>query len=686
MPHVEEALLATNRPATSGGKQCSFYVSNFHLRCKQWHTDLPFPTLQIRNFVSERRRHRPRQPHPRDSRFSFRPQIWSSTTALATRRRNPPAVPRRQGGCNIRRRGGQKRYTLDANCAYYFGRSPDGRVDLQKIGLGEDGTAAEGRKLPESASRAPKLSIPVKILVDEEEPGRPGIWEQRLKRRVEAASAIFEKSFHVGFHVAAIGTWKSDNAITDFFDSLAEFEKKVDPSPGKIAIGFTSQWSMARGRIHMAGTRGPLHAHILVREGNPQINEAERLEFLVHELGHYLGAAHSPEPQSAMRPVLGDKRAGRSDFHINFDPVNALAIGMITEEMRRSNISKVSQLNYVTRRRLEQIYVELTRAMPEDPAGFQYAGLMRTNETPLALSTRQVLQQIVRAAVENRALPVTAIEGSKQPARREGDALTAYYVREAARAASSQPGELAAQAFLLGVAIGLDSSVVPPSIPGVAGLLRTVESPSERQIRLAVLGNPTMRGRLDLTQHFFSSAFLTAAGGGEPNAGAAPGCGLSKAQRPSGLSFKVIAADRAGSRFGRSLVDKRFTLQLLATSFEVASYMPEVDSLPDGISAKDLNSQYGAKTDPRFLKQLREIDQRVSASSRLSNRGIGLRPLVQAARSASSKSSRGAKGVHCPPRPPRRWPVKCGRCSPSLPSTIFWSASTPTAASSTRWN
>src|SRR4051794_24609129 len=80
---------------------------------------------------------------------------------------------------------GQKRYSLDSNCAYYFFRGPDGKVDLQKIGLGEDGTAAEGRKLPENASRAPKLSIPVKILVDEDERARPGVWEQRLKRRIE---------------------------------------------------------------------------------------------------------------------------------------------------------------------------------------------------------------------------------------------------------------------------------------------------------------------------------------------------------------------------------------------------------------------------------------------------------------------------------------------------------------------
>jgi hypothetical protein len=126
-----------------------------------------------------------------------------------------------------------------------------------------------------------------------------------------------------------------------------------------------------------------------------------------------------------------------------------------------------------------------------------------------------------------------------------------------------------------------------------------------------VLGDPTVRGRIDLIQHFFSSAYLTAASGGDATQAAALDAELIKAQRPSGLSFKVIAADRAGSRFGRSLADKRFTLQLLATTFEVASYMPEIDSLPDGISAKDLKLKFGTKTDPRFLKQLQEIDQRV---------------------------------------------------------------------------
>src|SRR3990172_8098785 len=50
--------------------------------------------------------------------------------------------------------GAPKRYALDANCAYYFGRTGAGGIDMQKIGLGEDAGTAQGRLLPGSASRA----------------------------------------------------------------------------------------------------------------------------------------------------------------------------------------------------------------------------------------------------------------------------------------------------------------------------------------------------------------------------------------------------------------------------------------------------------------------------------------------------------------------------------------------------
>jgi hypothetical protein len=59
------------------------------------------------------------------------------------------------------------------------------------------------------------------------------------------------------------------------------------------------------------------------------------LELLVHELGHFFGAAHSPETNSVMRPLLADKQANSTRFRIGFDPLNALAMNLVTEEMGR---------------------------------------------------------------------------------------------------------------------------------------------------------------------------------------------------------------------------------------------------------------------------------------------------------------------------------------------------------------
>jgi hypothetical protein len=222
-----------------------------------------------------------------------------------------------------------------------------------------------------------------------------------------------------------------------------------------------------------------------------------------------------------------------------------------------------------------------------------------------------VLQQIVRAAVENRALPAATGASSKQPARRQGDDLTDYLVREAARAAQSHASGVREQAFLLAIAIGLDDSGLLSQVPASANILRAIEAPSERTIRLAVLGNPTMRGRRDLSQHFLMSALLTMS----TNAEAAQAAGLMKeladAGGGSGFSFADLAADRAGSRFARDVLDKKVPMGMLGITFQVASFMPEVSGLPEQLSAKVLAEQFGSKDDPRFAKQLAEIDQRI---------------------------------------------------------------------------
>src|SRR5205085_2261216 len=124
--------------------------------------------------------------------------------------------------------------------------------------------------------------------------------------------------------IVAIETWHVDPRITDFEESLREFETNVRPQPAGIAVGFTSRFPVHAGKEKLGGTRSPLHPFILIREHGPGTSDRERLEVLVHELGHFLGAAHSPETNSVMRPNLADKQANRRDFHIMFDPVNAL--------------------------------------------------------------------------------------------------------------------------------------------------------------------------------------------------------------------------------------------------------------------------------------------------------------------------------------------------------------------------
>ena len=145
------------------------------------------------------------------------------------------------------------------------------------------------------------------ILADDAEPTVRAIWEKRLRSRLALASDIFERYCRVRFQVSAVDTWASDENIHDFGKSLAEFESRVRPGAGRLAIGFTGRYQWVPGESHVGGIRGPLHSHILIREALRQVSEPERLEVLVHELGHFLGAVHAPDNDSVMRPTLGDR-------------------------------------------------------------------------------------------------------------------------------------------------------------------------------------------------------------------------------------------------------------------------------------------------------------------------------------------------------------------------------------------
>ena len=231
-----------------------------------------------------------------------------------------PIVCEKSASITLRQPTGNVRFQLDANCAYFFGRTGRGVVSLEKIGLGGNGATWQGRRLPGETDAIG--SIGLTLAVDEEEPTKRRVWESRLRKRVARASDILEQTCRIRLDVTRTTTWKSNDQFTDFRQSLAEFEKKVIPLPGGVAVGFTSQYRVPKGRTHLGGTRGPLFPHILIREWSQHIGEPERLELLVHELGHHLGAAHSPELDSVMRPMLGDRQSVRAGFLIKFDPVN----------------------------------------------------------------------------------------------------------------------------------------------------------------------------------------------------------------------------------------------------------------------------------------------------------------------------------------------------------------------------
>ena len=212
--------------------------------------------------------------------------------------------------------------------------------------------------------------------MDEEEPAVRRVWEARLRKRLREASAVFEKHCHVKLEVVAVGTWESDNKVTTLSGLLRDFRQKVTPWPGRVAIGFTSQPFTGRENAHLGITTVPLQRHILVREKAIR-SEPERLEVLVHELGHFLGATHqSPETGSVMRPKLQDGHAIRADFRITFDPLNTLIMNLVAEGLRSRAVKGLWELSQATRERLGQVYASIEQEFPDDSLTGQYIRLL----------------------------------------------------------------------------------------------------------------------------------------------------------------------------------------------------------------------------------------------------------------------------------------------------------------------
>ncbi|MBI3838513.1 MAG: matrixin family metalloprotease [Planctomycetia bacterium] len=274
-------------------------------------------------------------------------------------------------------------YRLVPNGMYYFGESRGGQLDLQQIGFSGQDAARQVSLVPQRMSSAfddtPTRSpvvIPVKILFDEDQGTPIAAWERRIRSRFDEASRVFEKHCFVRFKIVAIESWHSDDAITGLDELLSEFERTVDPPPARLAIGFTGQYQARQQYLHLGGTRGPLHTHLLIREWVNHNSEAECLEVLIHELGHFLGAVHSPESNSVMRKMLGDRQAREVKFRIGFDPLNTLAMCLLSSELRARPLVRLADLQPTTQMELRKLYTELAGALPTDPAAVRYLRLL----------------------------------------------------------------------------------------------------------------------------------------------------------------------------------------------------------------------------------------------------------------------------------------------------------------------
>jgi len=531
-------------------------------------------------------------------------------------------------------RTGNTKLRLEPSNAYVL-------LQDEKTGVRMEGIAQPGDPLAEDTKPgeglAPKrvpYKYPVTLYVDDTDPRNEKFWQAALRQRFEEAAETVAKHSGIQFELKGFGTWNASPEAFEPTGMLADFEKKVRIRDGELAIGYTSRKVEDKPEIPFGACRGALSTHLLMREGRPK-NEAERVEALTHFLGQAAGAVLSPDPGSAMRAKIANGLAISAKYQVRFDPLNTLAMSLWAEELRKGPRLTLADVAPANKARLSRVYKALAAAMPDDKLATNYATEFdnamaavrpkvnpmagdppavvepaRSGRTPLQEATRQVLLGIVARADLNTRAPSVAAEG--ELVRLQGDRLTEAYIRAAADAAWTVEEQFRPDAFLMGLGIALDDAGLLRSDSVMESFVKAVESETEREKRLALLGQPTLRSRRDLCRRFAAAGAMTNLLGASAAQQGSVKVALAQAARPTGFSFPALAADLAGLEFAQQVKGRPELIAKWRGGVNISEALPAMDSLREGISPQRFERDFGDPSDPRFTRVLDEIRERIA--------------------------------------------------------------------------
>ncbi|HEV3386740.1 MAG TPA: hypothetical protein VG097_18130 [Gemmata sp.] len=528
------------------------------------------------------------------------------------------------GPADLKLPGEGKGATVRVELANAYALIPDRVAGVRITALELPGQPPERDARPElnPVARNP-VKIPVTLMVDDVDPRSDKLWQDEVRKRFDAASAILEKQTGFRFEFAGFDTWVSDSKSKDLLAQLNAFETAVKVKPGALAVGFTSQ-KLDDAQQEFGACRGIGAAHVVVREWRPR-GEPERLEVLVRYLAISLGAVASPDPGSAMRAKLGDGQALHTQYVIRLDPLNTLALNLVADQ-RRSGLTQLEAVPLPDRVRLFRVYSALLQAFPGDPLAVDYVNALDKDvarvpdpknpngprkKEPLGVVDLARRSEAVRVVV----LAITArAKSNTGPAALSGDELTAAYIKAAANAVQNIEEPHRISAFLLGIGVALDDTGTLRDDPITTGAVAGVETINERQERLAILGNPTLRNRRDLCRRF-----VIGCGTGElltPTA--AENSAIGRIQfdqhRPSGLSFSCLSAEFAGIAFARTIRENPEAIfKRLREKFSSADIVPDTKGLRDGLGPDKFDDDFGGVNDERFKTVILDIRKRIQA-------------------------------------------------------------------------